>query len=163
MVEWAETSTGVRELRIDDVEQRTRTAVQALRLLPRRGIKTVAIGGKLIARQKPIEVRAEHEKRFLEVVGAETKPAAFDEKEEIRAIDLDRGLVVLGKKARLPCYVRPELLGEVAAVGVQARIVGKLYRPLQGKPFVLADEIDVASDFDDPPSTRDGRNVELAG
>jgi hypothetical protein len=114
-----------------------------LRILPRRGIKTVAIGGKLVARSKPVELRADHEKRFLEVVGAEASPEAFDETEEIRAIDLDRGLVVLGKKARVPCYARPDVLGDVAAVGVQARVIGKRYRPLGGKPFVLADQIDV--------------------
>ncbi len=143
LAEWASTDSSVSDLRVDDVEQRTRTAVQTLRLLPRRGIKTVALGGKLVARPKPVEIRAEHEKRFLEVVGAEATPEKFDERDEVRAIDLDRGLLVLGKVGRTQCFVNRELLGEVAAVGVQARVVGLRYRPLGGRAFVLADAVEI--------------------
>lgn len=143
MAEWASTDGAVSELRVDDVGQRTRTAVQALRLVPRRGIKTVAIGGRLVARPKPVEIRAEHEKRFLEIVGAESTPQEFDEKDEIRAIDLDRGLVVLGKRARVHCFVRREILADIAQVGVQARVVGRRYRPLGGRSFVLASDVEI--------------------
>ncbi len=148
LAEWASTDSGVADLRVDDLEQRTRTAVQALRLLPRRGIKTVALGGKFVARPKSVEIRSEHEKRFLEVVGAESTPERFDERDEIRAIDLDRGLLVLGKRARTHCFVSRDLLGDVAAVGVQARVVGLRYRPLGGRPFVLAEVVEV----DDAPT-----------
>lgn len=143
LAEWASTDTDVSDLRVDDVEQRTRMAVQALRLVPRRGIKTVALGGKLVARPKPVEIRPEHERRFLEVVGAESAAEPFDGRDEIRAIDLDRGLLVLGKHARLSCFVSHEHLARVAAVGVQARVVGRRYRPLGARPFVLAENVDI--------------------
>lgn len=143
LAEWAGTDSNVSDLRVDDVELRTRTAVQTLRLLPRRGIKTVALGGRFVARPKPVEIRSEHEKRFLEVVGADSTPEPFEARDEIRAIDLDRGLLVLGKRARVHCFVGRELLGEVAAVGVQARVVGLRYRPLGGRPFVLAEAVEV--------------------
>lgn len=143
LAEWAGTDSNVSDLRVDDVELRTRTAVQTLRLLPRRGIKTVALGGRFVARPKPVEIRFEHEKRFLEVVGADSTPEPFEARDEIRAIDLDRGLLVLGKRARVHCFVGRELLGEVAAVGVQARVVGLRYRPLGGRPFVLAEAVEV--------------------
>ncbi len=143
LVEWAGTEAEVGDLRLDDVAERTRTAVQALRLLPRRGIVAVAIGGRLVARSKPVELRAAHEKRFLEVIGAEAAPEDFDASEEIRAIDLDRGLLVLGRRERVHCYVRAEALGEVAEVGVRARVVGRRYRPLGGRAFVLADTVEV--------------------
>jgi hypothetical protein len=148
LAEWASTASDVSDLPVDDIEQRTRTAVQALRLLPRRGVKTAALGGKFVARPKPVEIRSEHEKRFLEVVGAEATPEPFDERDEIRALDLDRGLLVLGKRNRTQCFVRRELLGEVAAVGVEARVVGDRYRPLGGRPFVLATDVEV----EEPPA-----------
>ncbi len=50
MAEWAASSAGIAELPMDDLDRQRRVAVQALRLLPRRGIEHVAIGGKLIAR-----------------------------------------------------------------------------------------------------------------
>lgn len=149
LAEWASTDSTVSDLRVDDVEQRTRTAVQALRLLPSRGIKTVALGGRFVARPKPVEIRSEHEKRFLEVVGAEATAESFDERDEIRAIDLDRGLLVLGKGARTRCFVSRELLGEVAAVGIQARVVGHRYRPLGGRAFVLAETIEIEEGDDE--------------
>lgn len=149
LAEWASTEAAVSELRLDDVQQRTRSAVQALRLLPRRGIKTVAVGGKLVSRSKPVEILARHEKRFLEVVGAEATPEAFDESDEIRAIDLDRGLLVLGRP-RVPCFVRPEILEQVVEVGVKARVVGERYRPLSGRAFVLADSVEIDETASDP-------------
>jgi hypothetical protein len=86
---------------VDDPEQRTRAALQARRLLPRRGIEHVEIGGKLVARSKPIQLRAEFEKRFLEIVGAETQAEDFDVRDPIRAVDLDRSLIIFGKRRRL--------------------------------------------------------------
>ncbi|NJK32815.1 MAG: hypothetical protein HC927_10625 [Deltaproteobacteria bacterium] len=142
VVEWAGSGASLADLGVDDAEQRTRFALQARRLLPRRGIKTVAVGGLLVARSKPIEIHAAHESRFLEVVGSQSPAHPFDETDEIRAIDLDRGLVVLGKQ-RTQCFVHPEHLGEVAEVGVQARVRGQQYRPLMGRAFVLADTIEI--------------------
>ncbi len=75
-------------------------------------------------------------------------PEPFDTKDVIRAIDLDRGFLVLGKQARIPCYVRPERLHEIAQVGVSARVVGERYRPLRGPAFVLADRVEVEGSSD---------------
>jgi hypothetical protein len=141
MAEWAVSSAELSSLAMDDVEARTRMAVQALRVVPRRGIQTVRIGGKLIGRAKPIELHAEQEKRFVEVVGAGASPEEFDHEDEVRAIDLDRGLLRLGKSPGIICYVRPDQLASVAEVGVQARVVGKRYRPRSGAPFVLVSEL----------------------
>jgi hypothetical protein len=140
IAEWAATPAPIDALPVDDVQQRTKAAVQALRILPRRGIRTVSLGGRLIARSRPVELSTEHEKRFLAVVGAEAAVETFDTKEEIRAIDLDRGLLLLGK-ARVHCYVRPDQLSEITAVGIQARIRGQLYRPIGSRPFVIVESI----------------------
>lgn len=139
--EWASSSTDVTEVPVDDVEQRTRVAVQALRILPRRGIATADIGGRLIGRSRPVAFRAEHERRLVDVIGSTTKGEPFERQDEIRGIDLDRGLVILGKRERLTCYVRREQLGSVALAGVQAHVRGSVFRPLTGRPFVLAEEI----------------------
>jgi hypothetical protein len=141
MTEWADTNSELKGLAMDDLEGRTRTAVQALRVVPRRGIQSVRIGGKLIGRVKPIELRPEQEKRFVEVIGAGTSPEAFDVEDEVRAIDLDRGVLRLGKKAKTTCYVRPDHFANVAEVGVRVRVVGSKFRPLNGSPFVLVAEV----------------------
>lgn len=140
MGEWAGSSDTVDQVPMDNLEQRSRIAVQALRVLPRRGLARVEIGGSMIGRSKPVELKPEHELRFVEVIGATAPSEPFDEVDEIRAIDLDRGLVML--KPRIACYLRPEQLGEVATVGVRARVQGRVYRPFSGKPFVLVDTIE---------------------
>jgi hypothetical protein len=137
--EWAGGKDAVSELRVDDAETRTRAAVQVRRLLPRGAIKSVSFGGKLVSRTVPVTLRAEYEARILEVVSELTPPEPFDMTDEIRAIDLDRGVLLLGK-ARIPCYLRPELLQSIAQVGVSARVVGQRYRQLKGPAFVLADD-----------------------
>ena len=144
---WAASTELVEQAPIDDPEQRTRVAVQALRILPRGGVAAVAIGGRLIGRSRPVELRADHQRRLVEVIGSTTTPEPFDHHDVVRGVDLDRGLVLLGKQARLPCYVYPELLGDVAVAGIGARVSGQLYRPVFGKPFVLADKIE----FDERP------------
>lgn len=143
--EWASSSAVVGELPVDDVERRTRLALQTLRILPRGNVEDVGLGGQLIGRSRPVLFRADHERRLVEVVGASTTPQRFDHRDEIRAVDLDRGTVILGKAARLRCYVRPEQMPEVVAVGVLARVVGQLYRPIVGKPFVLVEAIEGAT------------------
>jgi hypothetical protein len=144
LAEWATSNAPVAELGVDDVNQRTHTAVQALRLLPRRGVKTVTLGGKLVARSKPVDIGLEHEKRFLQVVSENSSPIDFDKTDEIRAIDLDRGSIILGRnRDRTPCFLPPEQLEELNEVGVRARVQGQLYRPFTGRPFVIATEITV--------------------
>ncbi len=145
IVEWAGSDEPITDLRLDDVESRTRTAVQALRLVPRRGVKTAAFGGRLLARSRPVEIRADHERRFVEVVGAEARVDAFDECDTVRAIDLDRGFFVLGKGRRLPCYAPPEILAGIGEVGVRARVIGRRYQSLWGKAFVLVEKVSIDS------------------
>lgn len=87
-----------------------------------------------------LEFRASHEARFVEVIGSQAKEEAFDEADEIRAIDLDRGLLVLGK------HEARRALGGARRhreVGVRARVTGRLYRALGARPFVLADRVEV--------------------
>jgi hypothetical protein len=143
--EWASSSAGVNDLPVDDVQRRTLLALQTLRILPRGGVEEVGIGGQLIGRSRPVVFRADHERRLIDVVGASTPPQPFDQSEEIRAVDLDRGYIILGKAARLRCYVRPDHLPEVVAVGVRARVIGQLYHPIDGKPFVLVDTLEGAT------------------
>lgn len=153
MGEWASSSDAVDRVPVDNVEQRNRVALQALRVLPRRGLSRVEIGGQLIGRSRPVEFRPEHERRLVEVIGAMAPSEPFDKVDVIRAIDLDRGLVVL--KSRLQCYIRPpELLGEVATVGVPARVRGTLFRPFSGRAFVLADAVE-PQDASEPLDARE--------
>lgn len=142
IAEWAESGESIDRLGIDDVESRTRTAVQALRLVPRRGIEVAAYGGRLLVRSRPIEFRSGHEPRFVEVVGAGATVDHFDVVEEIRALDLDRGHFVLGRKQRIVCHARPEMLGELGEVGIRARVVGRRYLPPIGRSFVLVESIE---------------------
>jgi hypothetical protein len=90
-----------------------------------------------------VELRGEHQRRIVDVIGSNTRPEPFDRHDVVRGVDLDRGLILLGRRDRLPCYVSPELLGEVAVAGVGARVRGQLYRPVFGKPFVLAEAIEL--------------------
>ncbi len=83
--------------------------------------------------------RQDYERRLVEVVGASTTPRPFDRFDEIRAFDIDRGHLILGKD-RLRCYVRADQVPKVVAVGVSARVVGRLFAPIVGKPFVLVDQ-----------------------
>ncbi len=148
LAEWAETDASLTDLPLDDPNQRMRLALQARRLLPRRGIESVAVGGLFVARSKPVEFRASHEARFLAVVSSESEPAQFDHTDEIRAINLDRGLVLLGK-ARMQCFIPREQLVDLAEVGVRARVRGRRYQPLMGKPFVLADSLEIERQAND--------------
>jgi hypothetical protein len=142
MGEWAASSASIRDLPVDDTEQRTRLALQARRILPGRGIESASIGGKLMGWPKPVVFRASYEQRFISVIQASTSSTAFDATDEVRAVDLDRGIIVLGKKQRITCYVRPEMLGNIAMAGVSARVVGDFYRPLGERPFVLAKRLE---------------------
>ena len=141
MGEWATSEAEVSAVPVDDVEQRSRTTLQAMRIVPRRGIVKAEIGGKFIGRTKPVEFRPEHERRFLAVLGSSAPIEVYDKTEQIRGIDLDRGLVIVNRKDRLPCYVRPEHLQEVTEVGIQAHVQGTLYKPLGGRPFVIVSHL----------------------
>lgn len=149
IAEWAGSDAELSSLAMDSVEERTRTAVQALRVVPRRAIQSVRIGGKLIGRAKPIELQAEQEMRFVEVIGAGAAPEDFDVKDEVRAIDLDRGFLRLGKKSKITCYVRPDQLASLAEVGVPARVIGKRYRPPTGASFVLVDRLEPEKEIEE--------------
>lgn len=143
LAEWADGDEGLEALQIDDSGQRTRAAQQTLRLLPPKGMSAVAIGGQFISRPKPVDLLPRQERRFLEVVGADAQEKPFDETDEIRAIDLDRGYLLLGKSQRVRCFAKPSVLSEVRQVGVRARIVGTRYAPALGAAFVMAQEISV--------------------
>jgi len=149
---WLDSDEPVSSLPIDTNEARVRVAVQILRLLPRRDVDVVEIGGTLAGAHKPFSLRASHEQRCVSILTAQSRPSAFDESDEIRGIDLDRGTLILGKRRRLTCYVPPFLLGtEVREVGVHARVRGQLYRPPLSPAFVIADSVRIEeSDTSDP-------------
>ena len=150
MGEWAAADAPLGDLPFDNADQRVRLAVQARRMLPGRGIETAAIGGKLIGRSKPVEFRADLEPRFREVLRAALPPEPFERYDNVRAVDLDRGLVLFGKQ-RIRCYLQSGMLGDHAEVGVMARIQGQLYRPLGESPFVIVDKLAM----DEPPAEPD--------
>lgn len=137
--EWAASPAGVGELSIDSVQRRTLLAVQTLRILPRGDVDEVAVGGRLIGRSRPVTFRQSYEGRIVEVVGTTAPPVPIERHGEIRAFDRDRGQLLLGKD-RLRCFVRAELLPKRVAVGESARVAGRLFTPIVGKPFVLVDE-----------------------
>lgn len=74
-------------------------------------------------------------------MSSESTQTPFDRTDEIRAIDLDRGLVVLGKEG-MQCFIGREELAEVNAVGIRARVRGHQYQSLLGKTFVLAESVE---------------------
>jgi len=143
MVEWAASTAELNTLAMDDVETRTRTAVQALRVMPRRGVEKVSLGGKLMGRAKPIVLAPAQQSRLVEVASAGTTPISFDRTDEVRAVDLDRGFIRLGKSPRVVCYVQQDELVKVTEVGVRARVLGDLYKPPSGAAFVLVRGLDV--------------------
>lgn len=137
--EWAASPAGIGDLSIDSVQRRTVLAVQTLRILPRGDVDEVAIGGQLIGRSRPVALRQNYEGRIVEAVGTTTPPTPINRNDEIRAFDRDRGFLLLGKD-RLRCFFRREFSPRVIAVGESARVVGRLFTPVVGKPFVLVDE-----------------------
>lgn len=141
---WLDSGEGVDSLPIDDNDARVRAALQTMRLLPRRDVELVQLGGGLAGSPKPFTLRASHEVRCVSILAAQSAPRQFDETDEIRGIDLDRGTIVLGKGRRLTCYVPSLVLGtEVREVGVRARVRGQLYAPPLSPHFVIADSIDL--------------------
>jgi hypothetical protein len=149
---WLESGDDVSALPIDDNDARVRAAVQTMRLLPRRDVALVEIGGVLAGAPKPFVLRASHQGRCVSILAAQSAPRPFDETDEIRGIDLDRGIVTLGKRRRLTCYVPSGLLGtEVREVGVRSRVRGHLYAPPLSPPFVMAESIEL-----DEPEARRG-------
>lgn len=151
LAEWADSGKPTGALPFDDGERRTFASLQALRLLPRRPIKQAAIGGRFLGRSTPVMLRAEQQGRLLEVVHQDTVPELYDSKEQVRAIDLDRGIIRHGK-GRLICYLNPELLARVSEVGVPARVMGELYKPVGATAFVLVNDIEVVDSSDGPTS-----------
>jgi hypothetical protein len=150
---WLESGEDVSALPIDDNEARVRAAVQTMRLLPRRDVALVELGGALSGARKPFALRASHQVRCVSILAAQAAPRPFDETDEIRGIDLDRGTIVLGKRRRLLCYVPSALLGtEVREVGVRSHVRGHLYAPPLSPPFVMAESIEI----DEPEARRAG-------
>jgi hypothetical protein len=137
--EWAGSPAGVDDLSIDSVQRRTLLAVQTLRILPRGDVEEVAVGGQFIGRSRPVALRQSYEGRIVQAVGTTTPPTPIERHDEIRAFDRDRGQLLLGRD-RLRCFVRSEFLPKVVAVGESARVAGRLFTPVVGKPFVLVDE-----------------------
>ncbi|MEZ4298913.1 MAG: hypothetical protein R3B70_28445 [Polyangiaceae bacterium] len=137
--EWAGSPAGVDDLSIDSVQRRTLLAVQTLRILPRGDVDEVAVGGQIIGRSRPVALRQSYEGRIVQAVGTTAPPTPIERHAEIRAFDRDRGQLLLGQE-RLRCFVRPEFLPKIVAVGESARVAGRLFSPIVGKPFVLVDE-----------------------
>lgn len=129
-----------------DVESRTRTLVQTLRILPRGGVEEVKIGGTYVG-HRPVGFRRVHAPKVMAAVAEGTAPGPYDVTARIRAIDLDRGSITHGRKKdeRILCYLPPD--HRLTRVGVDARIVGKRYQPRHGHPFVIAEEIELVSDL----------------
>ncbi|MCA9574911.1 MAG: hypothetical protein R3B40_08205 [Polyangiales bacterium] len=150
IAEWADTTDGMDGLALDDMEVRTHAALQTLRLLPSRGIASVEVGGLAMGRAKPVTLRPTQERRMMSVVAERADEEPFEHRDEIRAIDLDRGFIKLGHKPSVVCYASPELLEDVQRVGVVARVVGKRLSPRLGKaPFVVASSIEHDEPLDD--------------
>jgi hypothetical protein len=141
---WLESGENVAALPIDDNDARVRAAVQTMRLLPRRDVDLVELGGGLTGSPKPFTLRAAHEVRCVSILAAQSAPRHFNEADEIRGIDLDRGTLILGKGRRLTCYVPNLVLGtEIREVGIRARVHGQLYHPPLSPPFVIAESVEI--------------------
>lgn len=142
--EWVNSDAAVDELAIDDPTERVRAAVQTLRILPKRDLLEVTIGGELLGASRPRTLRASDAVRCAAIIAAHAEAAPFEKIDEIRAIDLDRGIVVLGREAKVTCYAANQMLGsDVREVGVRARVVGTHYKQHLASSFVLADSIQV--------------------
>lgn len=125
-------------------EARARALVQTLRVLPRRGIEEVRLGGRLVDRQTPVVFRATHDRKVRAALAADMQPSAYENIGSIRAIDLDRGSIIQNRPSgRIQCYLSPERNEAITEVGVLARVVGKLYHPQGGQSFVMIDDISI--------------------
>lgn len=139
LAEWAGGTEAVERLGIDSAARRETLALQTLRVLPRGDVSQVEVGGLMLGRTEPVVYRPNLEGRVMEAVGT-TKPAEpFDKEGEIRAFDKDRGELTLGKQPGVRCFVRPELVPNVLAVGEVATVRGRLFTPTIGKPFVIVE------------------------
>jgi hypothetical protein len=141
---WLDSGAPVSDVPIDDPDMRVRVGVQMLRLLPRRDVDLVEVGGTLSGSPKPFILRASHAARCAAIVAEGAAPTPFDQTAEIRGIDLDRGTVALGKRPRITCFVPSDILGtDIREVGVSARVRGLFYTPPLSPPFVIAESIEV--------------------
>ncbi|MCA2977693.1 MAG: hypothetical protein INH41_02370 [Myxococcaceae bacterium] len=140
VTEWAAHDTPLGALQLSDA---SRVALQAQRLLPSAGIDQVELGGRLLARPSPVIFRASQRRRLLEVATSGATQEPFEREDEIRALDLDRGTISIGKQQRVECFAAPDLLELVTEVGVTAKIVGTLIKRIVGKPFVVVDSLTV--------------------
>lgn len=146
LAQWLDSEAPVSEVPIDDPELELRAAVQTMRLLPKRDVTEVQLGGQLLGASRPATLRSIHADRCIAILAAKSECEQFDVTDEIRGIDLDRGTIILGKK-RIACYGECLRLGtEIREVGVHARICGMLYKPPLSKPFVIANHIEVEAD-----------------
>jgi hypothetical protein len=151
LAEWSSRDEEDMKLPFQGPEQ-TMLAWQASRLVPRGPLERVDFGGRILQRYTPVSFRPRDAGRLMRVAASHLIPEPFDGTREIRAIDLDTGELRLedGPRRRLLCYLPPELAGEFRQVGVQIRVVGHLYRPLAGSPFVLVREAELVPE-DTPP------------
>lgn len=143
IAEWAGTDANVSALPSSGREERTRIAIQARRLVPSAGVERVEIGGRLLARSKPVVFQAAQDARFLEVIKEDSYEEPFEETHEIRAIDLDRSLIKIGRRLRLSCSLTPAQLRVVTEVGVHAKVKGTLVKPASGPRFVVVEDLQI--------------------
>lgn len=103
-----------------------------------------------MGRAKPVSLRPKLERRMMSVVAERADEEPFEQRDEIRAIDLDRGFIKLGQRPSVVCYASPDVLESVQRVGVVARVIGKRLSPRLGKPpFVVASKIEHDESMDD--------------
>ncbi len=151
LAEWADSGQPPSALAFDDAERRTFASLQALRLLPRKPIKKAAIGGRFLGRSAPVMLRTDQYPRLLEVVHQDMVPKVYDQTDQVRAIDLDRGFIRHGR-GRIVCWLSADLMARVSELGVPARVMGELYEPVGATAFVLVSDIEAAESSDGPMS-----------
>jgi hypothetical protein len=146
-VEWASTKEPPRDLtsRLEAAVPLDRLAAQTLRLLPRRDIELVHLGGRIMDRSQPVTLLREHALRLNQAI-AETQKRSHKVHDtgSVRELDLDKYSFRLtsGTRNRAKCVLASaELLPIVErALGRTARVTGREYQSDRTK-FIMIESI----------------------
>jgi len=146
VTQWASQETpniqALHEMFPDDAKRKT-MAVQALRIIPEKGVREIRVGGRLIGETEPVKLTASQAIKLVPVLKEGESARQFSHSGTVRAIDLDQKWFRLryNENNEIRCWVPGDpdaLLQAAAAMSRKERIIviGDVYRPAHKRPFV---------------------------
>lgn len=153
MVEWA-SGSDTAPMSSNSPQKRDWIAWQTMRLIPSSDVESMELGGKLIARSRPVILRASQRQRLLSVLENSLKWEAFSRLGTIRALNRDSAVLKFraeNSSGNIECWlVDPDDL-RIAEQNLCAKVEvrGRLFTGVARKPVVLVDTLTVQERADD--------------